>query len=379
MINGQWTRPRWAELDELDPLNFRDDPYTIDRHDCGVIDANLDGVPDLYCLVGANRGLGVGYNEVYLTRKDGSLFKIYRHALQRFIGARTRHTTTLKGHNGTEYLFISASYGRRQDGRPNKHAMFRRTGRKGLPVGQRFFSHVRGDWQRFTNASCAISVDINQDGREDLIVCNEKIAGLIYIQFPGGWRRTIPPQPGMNNWRAAAVADFSGDGIPDLAVTYHDENASYLRIFRGQPEYPYFEFIANAWYQRTLPFAAPDIEAIDANGDGLMDLYVVQADERRIPNNYCGGILDPTDWWSGGPSRIMPPASFTPPPDQAPDLLLLRNQNQGAPKEQRMLEVQMQHAEPGCGYFVKKFNDRSLVLAQGGFVRPGHQLLLEWE
>ena len=84
-------------MDIGDALNTQDGGRVIDRHDCGVIDANGDGLMDLYCTVGANRGTGRGYNELYLTRQDGSLHKMRRHALQRFTGARTRYVLITTG------------------------------------------------------------------------------------------------------------------------------------------------------------------------------------------------------------------------------------------------------------------------------------------
>lgn len=117
LVRGKWRPAKRAVLDELDVLNARDTPFVIDRHDCGAIDANGDGRIDIYCTVGADRGTGVGWNELYLTRKDGSLFKIVRHGLQRFNTMRTRHTTILRGANGTEFVFITANHGRREDGR----------------------------------------------------------------------------------------------------------------------------------------------------------------------------------------------------------------------------------------------------------------------
>lgn len=224
----------------------------------------------------------------------------------------------------------------------------------------------------------AVSADVNNDGLDDLIVCNQRQQGYVFVQRPsGGFRSNVPfLHNSQRNWRAATVADFDGDGYVELAVTYHDESQSFLRVFRGIPEKPYFDFSARAYYARPLPYAAPDIEAIDANGDGIMDIYIVQADENRRPLNYCGGNFVPQEWWSGGPSIIMPPTNYTPPNDIAPDLLLVGNP--GASFNQRFTQLKMIHSEPGCGYFVKKFGDRGVVLAQGGFVRPGHQLLLEW-
>ena len=262
--------------------------------------------------------------------------------------------------------------------------MFRKTGDfSPKKPWKRYFSHVRGPWQKWTNASCAISADINRDGLDDLIVCNQKEGAFIFVQRKNGvFGHSIPTvDKSQRNWRNARVADLTGDGIPDLAVVYHSENSSFLRVFKGIKKPPYFQFRSRSYYNRRLPFAAPDLEVIDADRDGNMDLYIVQADERQRRkdgtfrrNNYCGGRLKPARWWSGGRNRISPPDSFVPPRDIAPDLLLL-----GQPKtKNRFKVVKMKHQEPGCGYFVKRFNRRSLVLVQGGFVRPGFQLLLEW-
>lgn len=100
----------------------------------------------MYCLIGANRGKGLGYNELYITRRNGSLYKIKRHGLQRHLGSRTRHTAILKGPPGREYVFISTAHGRREDGMYNKHSMYLRTRWDRTRWWRRYFRHVRGPW-----------------------------------------------------------------------------------------------------------------------------------------------------------------------------------------------------------------------------------------
>lgn len=209
---------------------------------------------------------------------------------------------------------------------------------------------------------------------------------MIFVQRPqGGFENSVESiDKSQRNWRNARVADLDGDGLPELAVTYHSENNSFLRVFQGIRGAPYFDFTGRRYYAYSLPFAAPDLEILDVNQDGYPDLYVVQTNETRIlpdgsmaEDNYCGGKFQDERWFSGGPSRIMPPVDWIPPRDMAPDLLFLG----GPPTERRgrrFRVVEMEHREPGCGYLVKKFGEQGLVLAQGGFVRPGHQLLLEW-
>ena len=131
---------------------------------------------------------------------------------------------------------------------------------------------------------------------------------------------------------------------------------------------PFFDFDAKPLYEKFLTYAAPDIEVLDVNGDDLLDIYVVQTDE-VTEGTYCGGPWVKSDWWEGG---IQPPPSFIPPVDEARDILLIG-------VDDGFNAVLMDHAEPGCGSYVEKFgDDRTLILAQGGFVRPGHNLLLQW-
>lgn len=227
---------------------------------------SLDRSASHFLSTGANKGRGVGFNELYLTRKNGSIYKIRRHALQRFTGARTRHTAILKSVNNTKLVYIATVHGARPDGKVNRHALFRTTGKR-TPKRpwNNYFEHHRGKWQAETNATCAIAADLNRDGLDDLIVCNTKRANFMYIQGSDGHLRPTlrAVHRSQRNWRQVRVADFTGDGIDDLAVVYHGENDSTLRIFVGIKNPPYFQFNASGYYTYTLPFAAPDLEAID--------------------------------------------------------------------------------------------------------------------
>jgi hypothetical protein len=84
-------RPRRAVLDTVDTLH-NTTPYTrsIDRHGCTPLDVNDDGVPDIICGVGANKGTGHSYNEVYVTAyQGGNITKVYDGAgLQKYTTVR---------------------------------------------------------------------------------------------------------------------------------------------------------------------------------------------------------------------------------------------------------------------------------------------------
>ena len=64
-----WTTPEIAMMDLKDKMNDLDaHPPNIDRHDCTTLDVNKDGLPGIVCVVGADKGQGHGYSELYLTR-----------------------------------------------------------------------------------------------------------------------------------------------------------------------------------------------------------------------------------------------------------------------------------------------------------------------
>lgn len=375
-INGKWEMPFTARMDNNDDLNDIDGPEVIDRHDCGALDVNKDGLLDIYCLVGANSGRGLGFNELYLTQPNGSISKVRKHGLQKHNGTRGRFTAVLNGVNGTKLVYLATKGVPRSDRKSNKHRMYRVTGR-----APDYFKEVKGPFTFYSNASFTYRVDINHDGLDDLIVGNRMDFASMFVQNTDGTWSTAPwkKKKRLKNWRKIRVADMSGDGIDDLIVA-HFGDQGFLRIFEGIREPPYFNF-KRRYYEISLPFGIPDLEVIDLNDDGIRDIYVVQSDESKREKNgklrrnvYCAGKFVHRQWWRPG---NQPPADFVPPRDEAPDLLFIGN----GPKDRmrdRFQRIRMEHSEPGCGNLVRPFGHKKLLLAQGDFVRPGHNLILDW-
>ena len=201
-------------------------------------------------------------------------------------------------------------------------------------------------------------------------------AGLFLQNATGDWE-TVPISGSRSRrWRNARVGDVTGDGIVDVVVVgfgggSESNPTSYLRVFQGFAEAPFFDFRQKGvYFEAELPYAAPDLELFDANNDGLADIYVVQTNE--VNSTYCSGGFDARSWWSVG---TQPPPEFEPPSDDANDLVFLRDNSPGI----RFVPVSMSHSEPGCGSMVQRFgSNRTLLLAQGTPSRPGHNLLLQW-
>jgi hypothetical protein len=113
--------------------------------------------------------------------------------------------------------------------------------------------------------------DFNGDGRPDVI-----LAGLeALLLYPGRGDGTLAPPVNLNVSFmpfAAAAGDFNGDGYTDLAVTvyYPDGNAGTLEIMLGK---------GNGTFAPPMPVALPSPElsyplVADFNGDGIPDILV---------------------------------------------------------------------------------------------------------
>lgn len=242
-----------------------------------------------------------------------------------------------------------------------------------------YFEEVEGPWKQNFDATAVLVADINRDGLDDLIVCSDAKPFFFVQNSNGTWESVILPNNGkyLWKWRNVRVGDFTGDGIPDLVVAKSGEVDAGFFIFKGMNSKPYFNF-ATPFLDVNLPYATPDIELLDVNGDGRWDLYVVQVDEKKDINTFCAKTKylwgDVSRWWGNDSNNYKaPPPLWVPPLDEAQDLLYIANDDYSFDK------VTMKHAYPGCGGMVTKYgNNRTLSLFQGTFVHPGYNLLLQW-
>uniref|UniRef100_A0A7S3L124 FG-GAP repeat protein n=1 Tax=Amphora coffeiformis TaxID=265554 RepID=A0A7S3L124_9STRA len=387
--NSTWQLSETTVLERQDPLNAENAKRgwrsNIDRHDCIVMDVNFDGLAaDIVCGVGAIDGTGYGFNEVYVAQPDGSLIKKLRHhGLNRWPAMRNRVMIKLTAADDGLPLVMLATLGtHRDDGQSNVHRMF-----KLIPDDSRkhgfFFQPHSGPWTRYTKALCAHKIDVNNDGLDDIILCQDKKVGRIYVQHPNSTFSMIRwGGKSTKDWREARVADVTGDGLPDLIVVGNGgrittQEPSYVRVFRGTGVEPYFDFTRKGiWFEREMPYATPNVEILDVNHDGIADIYVVQADEMTeggfcTPNTRTRKF-DTSDWWGASPD---PSPDFVPPPDLATDLLLIGTGDDS----NKVNEVWMDHVIPGCGSLIEPFgNNYTMILSQGSMGRPGYSVLLQW-
>lgn len=317
--------------------------------------------------MGAKKGKGPGYNEVYLTQADGSLEKVEDHGLYDTPSMRSRFVKSLMGADGSPLVLITTNGAPRDDGLPNWHRMYRN-----VPQQENgyFFEEITGPFNEEFDVTCVVVADFDNDGLDDFLLCDKTRRAKIYYQKSNGkWKKTVLPWNNAKKFKRARVADVTNDGVLDLIVVGFWKKEFRLRVFKGIPDSPFFDMY-NISHQEVLPYEATDLAVLDVNGDGNMDIYVVQTDtDKTKEGNYCGGQLNKTQY----PVSLPEPPDWDAPVDQAQDLLFIWDEAEDTWKKEVML-----HAEAGCGYYVETFGSRGLALSQGTPSLHGSNLLLQW-
>ena len=176
-------------------------------------------------------------------------------------------------------------------------ADFNLDGKLDLLAGtQTFLGNGDGTFQTAINSggSGSIVADFNGDGIPDIAGLSQSGHIAIFLGMGDGTFSTGPTYAAASFGRYLACGDFNGDGVPDLAMTIEFNSGILIYLGNGDGT-----FTAGA--DLTSIFDPNFISAADFNNDGKTDLVVT---------NYYGGYG--TVFLGRGDGTFMPPMSFDP-------------------------------------------------------------------
>jgi hypothetical protein len=247
-------------------------PHT-DRHGCAAGDVNGDGRPDLYCAHGAQKGTVEKRNELWIQQADGSYVdRAGAYGVTDPLGRGRRPVFIDVNHDRFADIYV-VNAAERSDNKPTPARLF-------LNVdGKRFRPAPEYGVDTTGSGGCVQAADVDGDGWQDLFVCGrEKPAGIrIYRNEQGKGFSDVSaamdvPTGGKS---VARLADLDGDGVLDLVTLAKDELVVLLRT--------------GGRFRRAFAMPLSDggrVVAGDADGDGRLDLYVLQASADANPDDF---------------------------------------------------------------------------------------------
>jgi hypothetical protein len=245
-----------------------------DRHGCTAGDADGDGRADLFCSIGALHGAGVKTNELWVQQPDGT-FQNQAVAMRAAdpVGRGRLSLFFDLDHDRYADLFI-ANRPDRTDGLPSRHRVLAN------PTGKRYEPRSVIGIDAASGADCLRAADLDRDGWTDIVMCQRadsrpdgvgiRVLRNVHGRLVDVTARVGLPVRDIPNVVDAIVADMNGDRYPDIVHITPWE----LRVWIRRDD----RYIPG--YRRTL-VSAVALAAGDVNGDGALDLYVVQGTGER--------------------------------------------------------------------------------------------------
>ncbi len=139
--------------------------------------------------------------------------------------------------------------------------------------------------------TASVNPDFDGNGYADLVWQNQTTRQVTVNYYGGaggnvyqGWNYLN--SSGVPGWHIAAVADFNGDGVPDLVWQNDTTGQVTVHYYGGVGGATY---IGWKWLNSTGAPGWQVVAAADFNGDGVPDLVWQNTSTRQVTVNYYGG------------------------------------------------------------------------------------------
>jgi hypothetical protein len=255
----------------------------VDRHDCLAADFSKDGLEDLFCSVGADRGTALKSNVLLIQQPDHTFVdQAYQWNVSDPAG-RGRNSTILDVNNDGYPDIFYGTAALRPDGLPSPNRLFLNTGH-----GTMLDSPAMG-LDLNIGSRCAHTVDYNSDGWPDLLVCGDTGGLHLFRNDRGRGFTDVSSILGARvNAQDAVMADVNHDSRPDLITLTPTTVAESLQ--RANGTFAPAKTILTVQDGRSLAVG-------DVNGDHNPDIYLVcgRAGSKNAPDflllgNASGGF-----------------------------------------------------------------------------------------
>ena len=233
-----------------------------DRHDCEAADFSQNGLEDMFCSVGADRGSAAKANALYMQQPDGTFIDDAYNENVVDPWGRGRYGAVLDANNDGYPDIFYGTESLRPDGMPSIDRFYVNTG------DGSFVDDPAMGLDMNIGSLCAHTVDYNSDGWPDLLVCGET-GGLHLFKNDQGHGFTDVSSILGTPIKAvdAAMVDVNHDNRPDLITLTGSVLAERLQLANGT-------FAKQRIIQKGIT-SARALAIGDVNGDNNPDIYVV--------------------------------------------------------------------------------------------------------
>jgi hypothetical protein len=258
-----------------------------DRHDCLAADFDRDGLQDMFCSVGADRGSAAKANALYVQQSGGTFAdEAYQEGVTDPWG-RGRYGAVLDANNDGYPDIFYGTESLRPDGMPSVDRFYINTGQGS------FVDDPAMGLDMNIGSLCAHTVDYNNDGWPDLLVCGETGGLHLFKNDLGQGFTDVSSKLGTPIKAVdAAMVDVNHDNLPDLITLTGTVLAERLQLTNGS--------FGKQKILKSQIKSARSLAIGDVNGDNNPDIYVVcgrngsqNAQDYLLTGNATGTVFTP--------------------------------------------------------------------------------------